>query len=129
MGAMYAVRLFSDQARTCPHTRPVAMSKTQAPESPGTTEGPISMVLFIEPVGCEAVPGLVGNDETYGYNSSALWREGSWQLQGLTSKVPIDAEASREGLPAAHLNQRHGLRDLSALQAAGPTAAVDFQPA
>lgn len=36
IGAMYAVRLFSDQARTCPQTRPVAMSKTQAPESPGT---------------------------------------------------------------------------------------------
>lgn len=36
IGAMYAVWLFSDQARTWPHTRPVDFSKTHAPESPGT---------------------------------------------------------------------------------------------
>ena len=35
MGAMNATWFVSDQARTWPQTRPVDLSKTQAPESPG----------------------------------------------------------------------------------------------
>lgn len=35
IGAMYVVRFLSDHATTWPQTRPVDLSKTHAPESPG----------------------------------------------------------------------------------------------
>lgn len=68
--------------------RPVDFSKTHAPESPGTVYGDyISMVVF-----WWMQKGLL------------LYRRHS----GLTSKVPVDAEAGREGLSTVELDQSHG---------------------
>lgn len=46
MGEMYVVLERADQARTWPHTRPVDLSKTHAPESPGARGGMLAFWLF-----------------------------------------------------------------------------------
>lgn len=76
MGAMYAVWLFSDHARTWPQMRPVDFSNTHAPESPGTkwTRGLFSLCSLC-----------------FLFNKFEVG-------QSLTSKVPVDAETGRKRL-------------------------------